>query len=145
MRSGERRDNHGEVSAMGTYHELEMITVLALLEYSILGVMVGRARQTYGIEAPATTGNPDFERYFRVHENTLEALIVFIPAVWIFALEVNYHLAVALGVLFLIARIIYASGYLSAANKRTTGALATAAISAILVLGSMIAITIKAL
>jgi glutathione S-transferase len=135
----------GEVSAMGTYHELEMITVLALLEYSILGVMVGRARHKYGVEAPATTGNPDFERYFRVHENTLEALIVFIPAVWIFSLEVNYHLGVALGVLFLIARIIYASGYLAAANKRTTGALATAAINLILVLGSMIAITIKAL
>jgi len=131
--------------AMGTYHELEMITVLALLEYTILGIMVGRARQTYGVEAPATTGNPDFERYFRVHENTLEALIVFIPAVWIFALEVNYHFAVALGALFLIARIIYASGYLSAANKRTAGALSTGAINAILILGTMIALTIKAL
>src|SRR6266852_5297290 len=122
-------------------HELELVTLLAFLKYSILGVMFGRARQTYGVEAPATTGNPDFERYFRVHENTLESLIVFIPAVWIFALEVNYHFAVALGVLFLIARIIYASGYLSAANKRTSGALATAAINGILVVGSMIAIT----
>ena len=129
---------------MGTYHELEMITVLALLEYTILGLMVGRARQTYGVVAPATTGNPDFERYFRVHENTLEALIVFIPAVWIFALEANYHFAVALGALFLIARIIYASGYLSAANKRTSGAMATGAVNGVLVLGSMIAIIIKA-
>ena len=51
----------------------KLVTLLALLEYSILGVMVGRARQTYGVEAPATTGNPDFERYFRVHANTLEA------------------------------------------------------------------------
>jgi hypothetical protein len=48
----------GEVSTMATYHELEMITVLALLEYTILGIMVGRARQTYGVQAPATTGNP---------------------------------------------------------------------------------------
>ena len=129
---------------MGTYHELEMITVLALIEYTILGGMVARARQTYGVEAPATTGNPDFERYFRVHENTLEALIIFIPAVWIFALEANYHFAVALGALFLIARIIYASGYLSAANKRTPGALGTAAINGILIAGSVIAIAIKA-
>jgi len=90
----------------GTYHELAMITVLALLEYSVLGAMVGRARQKYGVEAPATTGNPDFERYFRVHENTLESLIVFLPAVWIFSLTVNYHFGVALGALFLIARII---------------------------------------
>jgi glutathione S-transferase len=131
--------------AMGTYHELEMITMLAMLEYTIFGMMVGRARQTYGVAAPATTGNPDFERYFRVHENTLEALIVFLPAVWIFALEANYHLAVALGALFLIARIIYASGYISAASKRASGALATGAVNAVLVLGSIIAIIIKAL
>ena len=130
---------------MATYHELEMITMLAMLEYTIFGIMVGRARHTYGVEAPATTGNPDFERYFRVHENTLEALIVFLPAVWIFALEANYHLAVALGALFLIARIIYAYGYLSAAHKRASGALATGALNAVLVLGSIIAITIKAL
>ena len=56
-----------------------------------------------------------------MHANTLEALIVFIPAVWIFSLSVNYHFGVALGVLFLIARIIYAQGYLSAAKKRATG------------------------
>jgi glutathione S-transferase len=126
-------------------HELELVTLLALLEYSVLGVMVGRARQTYGVEAPATTGNPDFERYFRVHENTLESLIVFIPAVWIFSLTVNYHIGVALGLLFLIARIIYAQGYLTAAAKRAPGAIATAAINGILVLGSMIWIVIKAL
>ena len=126
-------------------HELELVTVVALLEYSILGVMVGRARQTYGVEAPATTGNPDFERYFRVHENTLEALIVFVPAVWIFSLTVNYHMGVALGVLFIIARIIYAQGYLTAAAKRGPGAIATAAINGILVLGSVIWIVIEAL
>lgn len=129
----------------GTYHELAMITVLALLEYSILGVMVGRARVKYGIEAPATTGNPDFERYFRVHENTLESLIVFLPAVWIFSLTVNYHFGVALGALFLIARIIYASGYLSAAAKRAPGAMATGVINVTLILGSVIALAIKAL
>ena len=127
------------------FHELAIVTLLALLEYSILGVMVGRARQKYGVEAPATTGNPDFERYFRVHENTLESLIVFIPALWIFSLTVNYHFGVALGLLFVIARIIYASGYLSAPAKRAPGAIATFVINAILVLGSLIWLVIKAL
>ena len=101
--------------------------------------------QKYGVEAPATTGNPDFERYFRVHENTLESLIVFLPAVWIFSLTVNYHFGVALGALFLIARIIYASGYISAAAKRGPGATATGVINAILMLGSVIALAWKAL
>jgi len=127
------------------YHELGIVTLLALLEYSILGVMVGQARQRYGVEAPATTGNPDFERYFRVHVNTLEALIVFVPAVWIFSLGVNYHFGVALGLLFVVARIIYATGYLSAAAKRVPGAIATGAINAILVLGSLIWLIVKAI
>jgi glutathione S-transferase len=126
-------------------HELEIVTPLALQQYSILGVMVGRARERYGVEAPATTGNPDFERYFRVHENTLESLIVFLPAVWIFSLTVNYHIGVALGLLFIVARIIYAQGYLNAAAKRAPGAIATGAINTILVLGSFIWIVIKAL
>ncbi len=127
------------------YHELGLVTLLALLEYLILGVMVGQARQRYGVEAPATTGNPDFERYFRVHVNTLEALIVFVPAVWIFSLTVNYHFGVALGLLFVVARIIYASGYLSAAAKRVPGAIATGVINVILVLGSLIWIIVKAI
>jgi len=126
-------------------HALEIVTLLALLEYSIIGVMVGRARQTYGIEAPATTGNPDFERIFRVHVNTLEALIVFLPALWIFSLSVHYHIGVLLGLLFVIARIVYAAGYMSAASKRSTGALATGIINVILVVGGLIALTIKAL
>jgi glutathione S-transferase len=126
-------------------HALEIVTLLALLEYSILGVMVGRARQTYGIVAPATTGNPDFERYNRVHVNTLEALIVFLPAVWIFSLSVHYHIGVLLGLLFVIARIVYARGYISAASKRSTGAMATGIINVILVVGGLIALTIKAL
>jgi hypothetical protein len=58
---------------------------------------------------------------------------------------VNYHIGVALGLLFVIARIVYAAGYLSAANKRGTGALATAIINVILVAGALIALTIKAL
>jgi len=126
-------------------HALEIVTLLALLEYSVLGAMVGRARQTYGVEAPATTGNPDFERYNRVHVNTLEALLVFLPAVWIFSLSVNYHLGVLLGLLFVIARIVYARGYLSAASKRSTGAITTAAINGILVLVPLFWIVIKAL
>jgi glutathione S-transferase len=126
-------------------HELSIVTLLALLEYAILGVMVGRAREKYGVAAPATTGNPDFERYFRVHANTLESLIVFLPAVWIFSLAVSYHFGVALGLLFVIARIIYASGYLNAPARRAPGAIATAVINAILILGSLIWLIVKAL
>src|SRR4029453_15409606 len=48
-----------------------IVTVLALLQYTWFGLMVGRAREKYGIAAPATSGNEVFERHFRVHMNTL--------------------------------------------------------------------------
>src|SRR5882672_1935110 len=128
-----------------SYAGLEIVTMLALIEYLLLGLMVGRARAKYKVEAPATIGNADFERYFRVHQNTLEALIVFIPAVWIFSLSASYMIGVALGVVFLLGRILYANGYLNAAEKRGTGAAVTFVTNAILVLGGLVGVIVRAL
>ena len=63
---------------------VSLISLLALLQFSIFGILVGRARGKYGITAPATTGNEVFERTFRVHYNTLEKLVVFIPELEVF-------------------------------------------------------------
>jgi glutathione S-transferase len=121
---------------------LKLITVLALIEYMVLGIMVGRARTTYNVPAPATTGDPTFERYFRVHQNTLEALIVFLPAVWMYANFVNYSTAIILGLIFIIGRVVYAAGYIGSSEGRAPGALVSIAVNAILVLGSLIGILI---
>jgi glutathione S-transferase len=126
-------------------HAVAVIIVLALLEYMVLGFMVGRARGTYGVPAPATSGNPDFERYYRVHQNTLESLIVFIPAMWFCAEFFSIGIAVLLGLLFLAARIIYAAGYISAAEKRGPGALITFSVNGLLLLGGLIGALVKAL
>jgi glutathione S-transferase len=126
------------------YRGVAMVTVLALLEYAVLGGLVGRARGRFGIKAPATTGHPEFERYFRVHQNTLEALIVFIPALWLFAIFVSNPVAIALGLLFLLARVIYALGYIRAPERRAPGAAMTALINAILLLGALVGLGIRA-
>lgn len=118
---------------------------LALLEYLILGGMVGRARGTYNVPAPATTGDPIFERYFRVHQNTLESLIVFIPALWLFAIYLNKPIAIALGLIFIAARIIYAAGYIKAPEKRAAGAGLTFLVNAALVIGGLVGIAIHKL
>ena len=115
-----------------------VVTALALLEYSVLGVMVGRARVKHGVEAPATTGHPEFERYFRVHQNTLEQLVVFIPALWMFATVVNAPTAVALGLVFVVARAIYAAGYVKDPKRRGPGAMLTFGVNIILVVGALI-------
>lgn len=119
------------------------VTLLALLEYSIFGVLTGRARGKYGIKAPATSGNVEFEKYFRVHQNTLEAMIVFIPALWLFARFASVKIGVALGLVYLIARIIYARGYLADPEKRAPGAAITFGVNVLLVLGALIGIAIK--
>ena len=111
---------------------------LALLEYLVLGALVGRARGTYHVEAPATTGDPTFERYFRVHQNSMEALIVFLPSLALFATYVSVSIGIALGLIFLIGRIIYAAGYISAPEKRAPGALITLVVNAILVVGAIL-------
>ena len=43
-----------------------LVTVLALLLYIGVFVTAGRARGRYGIQAPAVTGAPEFERALRV-------------------------------------------------------------------------------
>ena len=119
--------------------ELVYVTiVLALLEYVVMGALVGRARAKYGIHAPTMTGHPEFERTNRVHVNTLENLIIFIPAVWIFAAYVSVRWAAVLGFVFVAARAIYAVGYLKAAEKRSIGAGITGIVDIVLVVGGLI-------
>jgi uncharacterized MAPEG superfamily protein len=117
-----------------------LVILLALIEYMVFSGLVGRARVKYGVRAPATTGHPDFERVNRVHQNTLEALIVFVPAVWIFGLYLSARWAAGLGVLFIVARVIYAVGYLRAAEKRGPGAGLTGLTNIALIIGAIVGV-----
>jgi len=112
------------------------VVLLALIEYCVFSALVGRARGRYSVAAPAVGGHPIFERYFRVHQNTLEQLIVFIPAVWLFGLYLSARGAAILGLVFLLARILYAVGYLRAPEKRGPGAGLSFLTQIVLVLGA---------
>ncbi|MFI5351708.1 MAG: MAPEG family protein [Candidatus Binatales bacterium] len=122
------------------FHSLALVTVLALIEYMILGVMVGQARGRYKIEAPATTGDPMFERYFRVHQNTLESLIVFLPALWICGITLSGRGAALIGLVYIVGRVVYVRGYLADPKGRAAGAMMTFAASGLLIIGSLIGI-----
>ena len=119
--------------------------LVALLEYLVFGALVGRARARLGIRAPATVGHPDFERVYRVQQNTLENLIAFVPAIWIFGLYVSPLLAAGFGAAFVIARAIYAVGYIKAAEKRGIGAGLTGLIVGIVVLWGLVALAMRVL
>lgn len=122
-----------------------IVTLLALIQYIVLGVRVGQARMRYGIEAPATSGHPMFERHFRVHQNTLEQLVVFIPALWLFSAFVRPWLAALLGLGFIAGRFVYERGYLADPKDRETGAIITMATSGILLLGALVGAVVAAL
>jgi glutathione S-transferase len=122
---------------------VQIVMVLALIEYLVMGFNVGRARMKYDIKAPAITGHPIFERHFRVHQNMLEQLIVFIPALYVFGLYVSAGVAVILGLIFLISRVVYAFGYLKDPGQRVYGAGLTALVNFILLIGGLIGLFIK--
>jgi len=115
-----------------------LVMALALVQYVIQGVRVGQARGKYGVAAPATTGHPIFERHFRVHQNTLEQLVVFVPAIWLFAHYANARIAALFGVLFIVARFLYERGYVADPQQRSTGALLTAIANGVLLLGGLL-------
>lgn len=117
-----------------------LITLLAIAVYFYTGILVGRARSTYGIKAPAIIGNPDFERVFRVQMNTLEWMPMFLPALWLFALSVGDALAAVLGIVWIVGRLLYIHAYAAAADKRGPGFGVQAIATMALWLGALIRI-----
>ena len=86
-------------------HYTALVTLLAVALYFYTGLLVAKARAKYGVKAPATTGNPDFERVFRVQLNTLEWMPIFLPLLWLFVLYVNDWGAALLGLVWLAGRL----------------------------------------
>ena len=120
-----------------------LVTLLALLAYFWMCMQVGRARGKSGIHAPAMTGDPLLERAVRVHYNTLEWLPIFLPSLWLFAIFWSELLAAALGVIWIIGRLIYAVGYMADPAKRSAGFLIQFAATAILLMGALVKIIVS--
>ena len=98
-----------------------LVTLLAVALYFSFALRVAMARGKYAVPLPATTGNADFERVFRVHQNTHEWLPIFLATLWVCALSLSDIGAAALGVVWLIGRLVYATGYTRAVQGRLPG------------------------
>lgn len=116
---------------------LSVVTLLALLEYFVFQLLVGRARGRYGVTAPATTGHPVFERYYRVQQNTIEQLVLFLPSLWLFGYFVNPIVGGALGLLFIVGRGLYLRGYVADPERRGLGFLLGFLANVVLLLGGL--------
>jgi glutathione S-transferase len=102
-------------------HYTAIVTLLALAFYFFLATRVAAARGRFKVELPATTGNAEFERIFRVHMNTLEWMPTFLIPLWLCAIYLNDTAAAAFGVVWIGGRILYFIGYSKAVEKRLPG------------------------
>ena len=100
---------------------VEGIIVVVLVQLLAFSLMVGRARGLYGVKAPATTGHEMFERYNRAHLNSLEQVVLFLPAIVLFSQFWDPRIAAALGAVYVIGRQLYFMGYVRAPEKRGPG------------------------
>ena len=117
--------------------QVALVTLLMSLQCIYFSLKVGQARGKYGVKAPATSGNELFERVNRIHLNTLELLVVTLPAMWVFGYYLNWSSAALLGVVFIAGRFIYAAAYLQAPEKRSRGMLIGFLATLALILGGL--------
>lgn len=122
-----------------------IVLALVLLQYTFFAFQVGMARGKYSVDAPAVTGHEVFERYYRVQQNTLEQLIVFVPAIFLFAVYVHALTAAGLGLVFFIGRLLYFKSYISEPKSRGIGFMLTFLPSQILLVGGLVGAVIKLL
>jgi glutathione S-transferase len=97
------------------------VMLMMLMQFFYFGILVGRARGRLGVPAPATTGDPVFERYYRVHYNTLEQLVIALPSMLLFASYVSAPVAAGLGLVFISGRFVYLRGYVADPARRGMG------------------------
>ena len=122
------------------YHDTALVTLLAILFYFYTSTQVARARVKFGIKVPAISGDPDFERIFRVQMNTLEWMPIFLPSLWLFAIYVSDAVAAAIGAVWIIGRVVYFIGYSKEAAKRGRGFAIQAFASITLWVGALVTV-----
>jgi len=100
---------------------VELIAVLAVIQFFFFGAMTGRARRKSGLKAPLMTGDEAFERMYRVQMNTLETLVAFLPVLLIAPKYWAPNLITVVGCIYLIGRFIYWKTYVTNPEKRGLG------------------------
>ncbi len=113
------------------------LVLISLIQYIYFAGRVGATRVKHEVKAPAVEGNEAWERLFRIQQNTLEQLIIFIPAIYIFSVYLSAKWALIPGCIYLIGRQIYSMAYIKDPKTRTLGFGLTFLAQIILVLGGL--------
>lgn len=100
---------------------VDLVTVLALVQFLFFAALVAKARTQYGVHAPAVSGHPMFERLYRVQMNTLEMLVILLPALYLAARYWSPVAVAGLGLVYLLGRLVYWRAYAQDPAKRALG------------------------
>lgn len=121
------------------------VTCLMLLVYFWTATVAAKARKTFNVPAPAIDGPEGFRRIYRSHENTLEQLVLTLPAVWLFAAWVSDLWAALAGLIWCVGRVAYVRGYAAEQNKRGTGFMIGLLATGVCLIGSLVVIVMHLL
>jgi len=122
---------------------LAIVTALSGIQAFYFAFEVGRQRTKHDVPAPGMSGHDDFMRAFRVHQNTVEQLVIFLPGLWLFGYYVSPMIGAGLGIVFLIGRFLYRSGYMKSPRNRGLGFAITAISMMALVLGGLVGAIVR--
>ena len=100
---------------------IELVAVIAVIQFFFFGAMTGRARRLSGLKAPAMTGHEGFERMYRVQMNSLEMLVAFLPALILAGRYGPTWVVAPLGLLYVVGRFVYWRAYVTDPATRGTG------------------------
>lgn len=104
---------------------IELVALLAVIQYLYFGYLVGEQRRDSGLKAPAMTGHDGFERAYRVQMNTLEMLVAFLPALLLAGHYWSALLVAPIGAIYLVGRALYGRAYATDPSKRGLGFMLT--------------------
>ena len=102
-------------------HYVELVAILAVIQFIAFGALTGRARARAGLKAPAVTGDEGFERMYRVQMNTLEVMVVFLPVLFLAARYWSPVFVAATGAVYLVGRLLYWRAYVADPARRGPG------------------------
>ncbi len=114
-----------------------LVTITAVVFTFILSCRVGKMRAKLGVDAPLSTGSSEFERAFRIHMNTVEQLVLFVPLLWLSTSVLGDLLAAGIGSIWIVGRVIYANAYLRNPANRRPGMIVTLMSTGVLMLATL--------
>ena len=114
-----------------------LVTVAALVLTFVLSLRVGNMRRKHGVKAPASSGHPEFEAANRIHQNTIEQLVLFLPVLWLGLYVLGDAITGVIGAVWIIGRIVYANAYARDPATRGPGMGLTMLPTVVLLLASL--------